>query len=555
MKNRADTDRRDNADLAQFGYRQQLARTMGGFSSFAVSFSLISITTGIFTNFGFGLRQAGPAILWSWCVAVVGQFLVALVVAELANHMPLSGYGYQWASRLVGTRFGFFVGWFLLLQWLTGFPGICYGLASVLHPFIQGYLPQDYEMLIGPAGLTAIVIGAITIVHLFGIRLAALVNDLGVIAEIAGAALIVVVLLGIWFIAGEQSPKFLLESTNYATGAPANWQAWALSLLLGAWCITGFEGAADLAEETHQPRATVPRAVIMSELTSGIGGFLMLVAFLLSIDNLTATQANSAPLLQIIQDKLGNRVTPVVMLVVFASIFACGVASMAATTRLVFALARDNMLPVSTVLKGVDAAHGTPRAAIVLVGLLSTGVVLLLEQSGVLVIITSIATIAGYLGYGGIVLAAILGLRWRGTQRPDMTSSDIGDETQPSAASTVPRGFELGRWRKPVCWMALTWTLVAVVAVSLPVHDGQPSAAESHGAPAEVAAPRTSFGLLAQLRPIAPLCATTAAIACGVALYLCVVNPRLRAGTAGPPNTVTEEGPANPGSSLNEDFE
>ena len=458
---------------------------MGGFSSFAVSFSLISITTGIFTNFGFGLRQAGPAVLWSWCVAVVGQFLVALVVAELANHMPLSGYGYQWASRLVGTRFGFFVGWFLLLQWLTGFPGICYGLASVLHPFISGYLANPGDMPVGPAGLTAIVIAAITIVHLLGIRLAAFVNDLGVIAEIAGAVLIVVVLLGIWIVAGEQTPTFLLESTNYATGARANWQAWALSLLLGAWCITGFEGAADLAEETHQPRDTVPRAVIMSELTSGIGGFLMLVAFLLSIENLTATQASSAPLLQIIQDKLGNRVTPVVMLVVFASIFACGVASMAAATRLVFALARDNMLPAATLLKGVDAAHGTPRAAIVLVWLLSTGVVLLLEQSGVLVIITSIATIAGYLGYGGIVLAAILGLRRHVTERPEVASGG-SDETRP-AADSAPRGFELGSWRRPICWMALTWTLVAVVAVSLPVHDGQPSAAESHGAPAEVA--------------------------------------------------------------------
>jgi len=539
MTNRADSDRRDNLDLAQFGYRQQLARTMGGFSSFAVSFSLISITTGIFTNFGFGLRQAGPAVLWSWTVAVIGQFLVALVVAELANHMPLSGYGYQWASRLVGPRFGFFVGWFLLLQWLTGFPGICYGLASVLHPFISGYLPNPSDMPVGPAGLTAIVIAAITIVHLLGIRLAALVNDLGVIAEIAGAALIVVVLLGIWFVAGEQTPTFLLDSTNYATGAPANWQAWALSLLLGAWCITGFEGAADLAEETHQPRATVPRAVIMSELTSGIGGFIMLVAFLLSIDSLVDAQASSAPLLAIIQDKVGNRVTPVVMLVVFASIFACGVASMAAATRLVFALARDNMLPASTLLAGVDAAHGTPRAAIVLVWLLSTGVVLLLEQSSVLTIITSIATIAGYLGYGGIVLAAILGLRRRATDRPDITSGG-GDGTQPGADS-APRGFQLGRWRRPVCWTALAWTIVAVIAVSLPVYDGQTSAATAHDAPAVAAAPQTATDLLARLRPIAPLCATTAAIACGVALYLAVVNPRLRAGTAGPPNTATDE--------------
>ena len=544
MTNRADSDRRDNADLAHFGYRQQLARTMGGFSSFAVSFSLISITTGIFTNFGHGLRHAGPAVIWSWTVAIIGQFLVALVVAELANHMPLSGYGYQWASRLVGPRFGFFVGWFLLLQWLTGFPGICYGLASVLHPFISGYLPHPSDMPLGPAGLTALVICSITIVHLLGIRLAALVNDLGVIAEIAGAALIIGALLAIWLISGTQSPRFLMDSTSYATGAPANLHGWALSLLLGAWCITGFEGAADLAEETHQPRATVPRAVIMSELSSGIGGFLMLAAFLLSIDKLADVQASASPLLSIIHDKLGDQVTPLVMLVVFASIFACGVASMAAATRLVFALARDNMLPASSLLKGVDAVHGTPRAAIVLVGLLSTGVVLALAQSGVLTIITSIATLAGYLGYGGIVLAAILGLRLRATGH-STGALQAANDPRPPARESAPRGFELGRWRRPVCWAALAWTILLVIAVSLPVHDGQLMDATAHGAPVVPATPQTATDLFVRLRPYATLCATTAAIACGVALYIAVVIPRLSAGTAGPPNAATDENSAN----------
>jgi amino acid transporter len=523
MTKPADSDRRDNLELAHFGYRQQLARTMGGFSSFAVSFSLISITTGIFTNFGHGLRHAGPAVIWSWTIAVIGQFLVALVVAELANHMPLSGYGYQWASRLVGPRFGFFVGWFLLLQWLTGFPGICHTLARELHSYVVLINPS--YMPVGPAGLTAAVIAAIAVVHLYGIRLAALVNDLGVIAEIVGAALIIVVLLGIWLIAGNQSPSFLFDSTSYATAAPATWHGWALSLLLGAWCITGFEGAADLAEETHRPRATVPRAVITSELSSGIGGFLMLAAFLFSIEGLRDTQASGAPLLLIIQSKLGDRFTPLVMLVVFVSIFACGVASMAAATRLVFALARDNMLPGSPVLKGVDADHGTPRAAIVLVWLLSTAVVLALEGSGVLMFITSIATLAGYLGYGGIVLAAILGLRLRPAVSRIATSNDTGLINPPE------RIFELGRWRGPVCWAALAWTVLLVIAVSLPIHNGHPVSATTTRTP----------GLLAQLRPYAPLCATSGAIGVGVLLYGMFVRPRLRDGTAGPPNDFIDD--------------
>ncbi|MGD9645758.1 MAG: amino acid permease [Pirellulales bacterium] len=528
MTKKSDADLRDNLDLEHFGYRQQLARTMGGFSSFAVSFSLISITTGIFTNFGHGLRHAGPAVIWTWTIAVIGQFLVALVVAELANHMPLSGYGYQWASRLVGPRYGFFIGWFLLLQWLTGFPGICYGLARELHTFVVGYLASPSDMPLGPAGLTATVIAAIAIVHLFGIRLAAIVNDLGVIAEIAGAALIIVVLLGIWLVAGGQSPNFLFDSTHYATAAPANLHGWALSLLLGAWCITGFEGAADLAEETHQPRATVPRAVITSELSSGIGGFLMLAAFMLSIESLRETQASDSPLLLIIQSKLGNRFTPLVMLVVFVSIFACGVASMAAATRLVFALARDNMLPGSPVLKGVDARHGTPRAAIVLVWLLSTSVVLALEESGVLMFITSIATLSGYLGYGGIVLAAILGLRSHAENRP-RANPNRENAVEPARAS-----YSLGRWRWPVCWAALAWTVLLVIAVSLPIHDGQPD-------PSATGPP----GLLTQLRPYAPLCATSGAIGVGVLLFALVVHPRLRDGTAGTPNDFTTESTAD----------
>ena len=123
---------RDAAELAQYGYVQQLRRSMGAFSSFAISFSLISITTGIFANFTFGFRQVGPAVIWSWSVVAAGQFLVALVLADLSTRIPLSGYGYQWSSRLVNPHYGYFVGWLLLMQFLTGFPGVCHALATAV---------------------------------------------------------------------------------------------------------------------------------------------------------------------------------------------------------------------------------------------------------------------------------------------------------------------------------------------------------------------------------------------------------------------------------------
>jgi amino acid transporter len=480
--------------LEQFGYRQQLARSMGAFSSFAVSFSLISIITGIFANFGHGLRHAGPAVIWSWVVVVIGQTLIALVVAELAARFPLSGYGYQWASRLVGPQFGFFVGWMLLAQWVTGFPGICKTLAEQLHGMIGLYWQQAPPV----SWITVAIISVIAVIHLWGIRLAALVNDAGVIAEIIGAGALTLVLLAVYLVSGDQPLSFLANSTNHWTGAAASPQAFALSLLLGAWCITGFEGAADLAEETHRPRQTVPRAVIASVLGSGVGGFLMLAVFVLSVPSLSAAQASEHPLLEVIHARLGDRAMPAFLALIVVSIFACGLASMAATSRMIFALARDNMLPHSSWLSAVDSVHRAPRNAIFFVWCLSALVVLLLERFDSLNVITSVATVAGYLGYGGIAFSALVGLR----------------------DAEAIEGFELRRWRAPVAVAGIAWTMFIVVALTMPS-----DAAEFR---------------------YAPLLATSVAIAAGGTLFLLVVRPRLQRGEAGPPQTADDKGSVNP---------
>ena len=112
----------DSRELAKFGYKQDLKRSMRKFSSFAVSFSLISILTGIFANFHFGYSEVGNFIPLSWIIVFAGQFIVALLMAELSVNYPISGYGYQWTYRLVGPKLGFITGWLLLLQFLTGFP-------------------------------------------------------------------------------------------------------------------------------------------------------------------------------------------------------------------------------------------------------------------------------------------------------------------------------------------------------------------------------------------------------------------------------------------------
>jgi amino acid transporter len=102
--------------LRRFGYWPRFARTLGWGESFGVAFSFISVTTGIFTTFGFLLSTAGPRGIWTWPLAVAGQTLVAHVYGygALAARIPVAGGPYQWASRLAGPLVGWWLGWLSL---------------------------------------------------------------------------------------------------------------------------------------------------------------------------------------------------------------------------------------------------------------------------------------------------------------------------------------------------------------------------------------------------------------------------------------------------------
>jgi amino acid transporter len=240
--------------------------------------------------------------------------------------------------------------------------------------------------------------------------------------------------------------RMFVETTSYPSGLPGGIQGFAVSLLMGAWCLTGFEAAADLAEETHRPASVVPKAVVGSLLMSSVGGLLMLVGFLLAMPNLRAAQESPTPLSDILLVRFGSGITRAVMLVVFVSIFACALASLASATRLLFSMARDNMLPASSWLKRVDPVRHTPMNCILLVWFISCLVILSLQR---LEIITSISAVATYIGYAGIILAAMRGLSGR-----------------PPAS-----GFSLGRWRPVVGPAALAWVVFLLAALTIPVAD------------------------------------------------------------------------------------
>ena len=113
----------DEQDLARFGYKQELRRVLGVYSSFAVAFSYISPSTGIFTLFILGIGLAGPAFFWSWPIVVVGQLLVGLNFAEVSSHFPVAGSVYQWTKYLSNRTYAWFTGWIYLFAGILTIAG------------------------------------------------------------------------------------------------------------------------------------------------------------------------------------------------------------------------------------------------------------------------------------------------------------------------------------------------------------------------------------------------------------------------------------------------
>jgi amino acid transporter len=239
-----------------YGYKTEMKRTLSSFTSFAVGFSFISITSGIFASYGFALNTSGPRGIWLWLVAGAGQILVSLIFMQFAARMPIAGYSYQWASRLVSPRVGWGFGWLSYAFLAVVVVAVDYGFAS------QAFMPLFH---ISPTvGHTQIVtIGALiaqAALLCLSARGTARVNGAAVGAEVIGMVGLTIVLLIAALISGDGSVSNLTSSVvvSDSHGYWAYNGPFMLAILVGAYTIVGFESAANLAEETVDAARVVP---------------------------------------------------------------------------------------------------------------------------------------------------------------------------------------------------------------------------------------------------------------------------------------------------------
>ena len=248
--------------------------------------------------------------------------------------------------------------------------------------------------------ISIIVIWIITLIHKKGIKMVSYINNLGVITEIIGVILLILA-LGFFVTTGIEEFSFSNISNNYKF-SDIGFESFALSILLGAWCLTGFEAAADMSEETKNPTKIVPKSIINSLLTSGLFGIVIIIFSIILLQKDIYMNGSETFLTDLLRNEFGVLLYSVILLFVIAAIFACGVACMATASRLIFSMSRDSVLPNSKWLKSIDK-NKSPGNSLILIGILATLFIVIFNK---IEVITSVSAIAGYTGYCGIIFSS-----------------------------------------------------------------------------------------------------------------------------------------------------
>ncbi len=448
----------DVEQLHRMGYAQELARRMSTFSNFAVSFTIISILSGCLTLYAYGMNTGGPIIMnIGWPLVGIFVTLVGLSMAEVASTYPTAGGLYYWAAKLGGKNgaaWSWFTGWFNLLGQVGVTAGIDFGGAF----FMSALFNQLFNYTLDPPHIIAVyavILFAHGLLNTFGIRLVAILNDISVWWHLVG---VVVIVGALFFIPGSglgpagtthQSVSFVfthfVNNTGFSfAGAPI--YVFLIGLLLAQYTFTGYDASAHMTEETRNAAIGGPRGIVWSIVVSLFAGWLLLIGVTSAIQNYTAEATAVVPPAQIFVDAVGKNLGTFLLFIVVGAQFYCGMSSVTANSRMIYAFSRDGAVPGSQFWHKINPRTRTPTNSIwfAAVGAFILGLPYLWNPVAYAAV-TSIAVIGLYIAYGIPILLRLL------------------------AGERFQRGpWHLGRWSYVIGWIAVIWIAFIAILFVLP---------------------------------------------------------------------------------------
>ncbi len=438
-----DSSDSSSAQLEKLGYKQDLDRTLSFFANFGIAFCYISPVVGVYSLFGYGLATAGPAFVWSIPIVAAGQFLVALVFAEVASAYPLAGALYQWGKRLVGQRYGWLVGWIYGWALLVTIAAVDYAGAPYVAQ-LAGLSPTPHMVL----AIAVAMLVLHSVFNVIGVRAAAFITNLGVVGEVAAT----VVIAGVLIAAGLSQPASVLLTSAGAQGSDWYVPHFLAAMLSSVWVFYGFEAAGDVAEEVIDASRKVPRAMLTALASAVVVTSFLVVTLVLATPSFPEAMADPARTIAIIfEARLGKTMAGVTLALVVFAYLSCATAIQAACARLVFAYARDEMIPGSKVLKRISAKSRAPLAALSFTGVVALAVLFLTQLNvgdvNASAVIVSYAAVGIYVSFQ-MILAGYLWARAHGWR--------------------ADGAFKLGRWAVLVAAGGLVYGVTMIVNLVWP---------------------------------------------------------------------------------------
>ena len=346
----------DEARLKELGYNQELERSWGLMHNFGVSFSIISVITGVTTLFEYGLNTGGPGVMSiGWIVVCFFTMFVALGMAEIVSAIPSAGGPYFWAAILAPKKHAPFAswctGWFNLLGQVAVTTGITFGCAGLITTLAS---VRGFDVTAGKTlGVYAALLFSHAVINSFGVRYLRYLNNASIVLHSLGVFSFAVAVLAA--APKHQSAKFVFATFYDGTGLDGvGWSMRAspayvacVGILMAQYTITGYDASAHLSEETKNAAWSAPIGVMMSVGCSAVFGFFLIVALLFSIQDFDTTvdSAVAQPVLQILLDIFGETGATVLFTLVIYTVWHCGLFSLTSNSRMMFSFARDGALP------------------------------------------------------------------------------------------------------------------------------------------------------------------------------------------------------------------
>ncbi|KAG0047694.1 hypothetical protein BGZ83_007302 [Gryganskiella cystojenkinii] len=453
----------DTAILAKLGYKQTLDRSLSAFGNFGITFSCLSILSGLTPLYGNALQSGGPVtVIWGWLVVSLFTLTIGLSLAEICSAYPTTGGLYFWTIKILEGRVvnGVQLGspkWVPLASWVVGYTnwlGLCVAIASTdlaMAQFLASLISLTADVTLSTAQIFGIYVGIIFlhgVVNSLAVRLNGVFNIMSVWWHVIGTLIIVIVVVVTTPV--KQSASFVFTHWENNTGWNSGFYVFMLGLLQSQYTLSGYDSAAHMSEETRNAQQGGPWGIIRAIMVASVVGWVFLVGITFCITDFQSQIVEPAigiSLSQIFLDSAGKSWAIFLIVIILGAQFFCGSALTLASSRMVYAFARDGALPLSKQLHQLSAEKSPVAAVwfnIAFCFILGLPYIWSLEAYTAIV---SVNTIASSISYLIPILCRIILAR---------------DSFQPGP-------FNLGRFSIPMGIVASIWICVTSVLFLCPV--------------------------------------------------------------------------------------